>query len=27
VPGVATVRRRFKSNTGRRPFLEERRRH
>jgi hypothetical protein len=27
VPGVATARRRFKSNTGRRPFLEERRRH
>jgi hypothetical protein len=27
VPGVATARRRFKSNTGRRPSLEERRRH
>jgi hypothetical protein len=27
VPGVATARRRFKSNTGRRPSLEERRCH
>jgi hypothetical protein len=27
VPGVATARRRFKSNTGRHAFLEERRRH